>query len=100
MTTLTIDFRNFKRGRGFWKFNNSLLKDPNYVSLVKNVIKRVIKQYAVNSDDVCLEDANPEDLQEVRCSLNPQLLYDMIQLEIRGETIKYSSWCKKERERS
>ena len=34
-TTLTVDFRHFNRGRGFWKFNNSLLKDPEYVALMK-----------------------------------------------------------------
>ena len=31
---LDIDFSKFVRGRGFWKFNNSLLKDKDYVTLV------------------------------------------------------------------
>ena len=31
VTSIEIDFSNFQRGRGFWKFNNSLLKDPQYV---------------------------------------------------------------------
>ena len=38
---LVIDFSKFTRGRGFWKFNCSLLHDPIYVSKVKNTIKRV-----------------------------------------------------------
>ena len=33
--SIELDFRNFERGRGYWKFNNSLLKDPDYVEIVK-----------------------------------------------------------------
>ena len=39
---LEIDFAKFKRGRGFWKFNNSLLTDSNYVDLIKSIIKYII----------------------------------------------------------
>ena len=46
MPFIEIDFRNFKRGRGFWKFNNSHLKDLTYVSRVKDSIKKVVKTYA------------------------------------------------------
>ena len=100
LTSITIDFKNFQRGRGFWKFNNSLLKDINYVSKVKNSIKRVIKTYAHKEvSDAYIDGATPEQIQEIPCTINPQLLYDMIQLEIRGETIKYSAGLKK-REKS
>ena len=37
--SLEIDFRNFTRGRGYWKFNNSLLRDETYVEKVKSVLK-------------------------------------------------------------
>ena len=33
--TLDIDFSKFQRGKGFWKFNNSLLTDPSYSDLIK-----------------------------------------------------------------
>ena len=98
ITTLTVDFRHFTRGRGFWKFNNSLLKDPEYVTLIKKTIKNVVMQYAKTETDYDLtEDASPDTIQNIECTLNPQLLYDMIQLEMRGVTIKYSSRVKKER---
>ena len=45
---LEIDFAKFKRGRGFWKMNYSLLGDPEYVKIIKNSIKRVTCQYAIN----------------------------------------------------
>ena len=36
---LDIDFAKFTRGRGFWKMNNSLLFEKDYVELIKNTIK-------------------------------------------------------------
>ena len=45
--TLEIDFSKFTRGRGFWKFNSSLLYDNKYVADIKNIIKRVVAQYAI-----------------------------------------------------
>ena len=39
---LEIDFSRFTRGRGFWKFNNSLLQDSKYIELVKHLIKRFV----------------------------------------------------------
>ena len=47
---LEIDFSKFQRGKGFWKFNKSLLGDPAYVNLIKTTIKRVIAQYAIIDD--------------------------------------------------
>ena len=35
---LSIDFSNFKRGPGTWKFNNLLLKDANYLNFINNYI--------------------------------------------------------------
>ena len=34
--SVSFQFHNQERGRGTWKFNNSLLYDPDYVTLVKN----------------------------------------------------------------
>ena len=37
---MDIDFSKFCRGRGFWKMNNSLLYDPDYVDKIKTTIKK------------------------------------------------------------
>ena len=96
LISIEIDFRNFKRGRGYWKFNNSLLKDLEYVSVVKKSIRNVIKTYCSNDFiDIDVDEASPEQLQSIPCTINDQLLLDMIQLEIRGNTIKYASAKKK-----
>ena len=95
--SIEIDFRNFERGRGYWKFNNSLLKDPDYVAIVKKSIKNVLKTYASNDfTEEIIDNASPEQLQDIPTVINDQLLFDMLQLEIRGNTIKYASAKKKE----
>ena len=37
---LEIDFAKFSRGKGFWKMNNSLLSDQEYVGIIKRTIKK------------------------------------------------------------
>ena len=109
--TLEIDFSQFKRGKGFWKFNSSLLKDIEYVNKVKDVIKRVVAQYAiVNGDDnfyvnaskEMLQDfydhSSPETLQNTNLKINYQSFLDILLLEIRRETIVFSAFKKRERQ--
>ena len=108
---MEIDFTQFKRGKGFWKFNSSLLKDPEYVSKVKDTIKRVVAQYAIvnndenfyiNASEQVLQDfyahSSPETLQSTNLKINPQSFLDILLLEIRGMTIKFSAKKKRERE--
>ena len=107
---LEIDFSKFSRGRGFWKFNNSLIKEPEYVLIIKKLIKRVTTQYAIVNgepnfflnaapDEVqtFMDEQTPESLQALDLSVNPELFLDTLLMEIRGATIKYSSHNKKER---
>ena len=64
------------RGKGFWKFNSSLLLDPEYVVKIKQVIVENDKKY--------------EDLK------NKALLWDVIKCDIRSHTISYASWKAKQ----
>ena len=93
---LDIDQTRFKKGRGFFKFNNSLLIEPEYVKLVGDAIKNIISQYAEDVyDREFLKSATPEQLQSIVCTINPQLLLECLLLEIRGKTISYCAWEKK-----
>ena len=65
------------RGRGFWKFNVSLLKDDNYVSLIRETIQ-----------SVCNDHSN---------EMNPNLFWDFLKCELRSVTIAYSIQKSKER---
>ena len=39
---LKLDFYEQSRGKGYWKFNNSLLEDKNYIKIVKDTINEVL----------------------------------------------------------
>ena len=58
------------RGPGFCKFNTSLLRDKNYVTIVKETIKESVIHNKSN---------------------NKGLLLDMIKMNIRAATVKYSA---------
>ncbi len=70
---LTLDFENAndnQRGSGFWKFNSNLLKDEDYISIVKSIIDQYKKEYEYVD--------------------NKGLKWDLIKMEIRKFTIDYS----------
>ena len=87
--SLSIDLHNQPHGRGFWKFNNSLLKDKDYVNKIKKCIIDTVDTYRI--DD---KDSNDE-----KFTINDQLLWETLKLMIRGETIPYASHKKKERDK-
>ena len=44
---LKIKLSHFRYGKGFWKFNNSLLKQQDYLDLINNVIQAEKFKYAL-----------------------------------------------------
>ena len=87
------------------------LKDTEYVDKVKDVIKRVVAQYAVVNDDEnfyvnaskeTLQDfydhSSPDTLQTTNLKINHQSFLDVLLLEIRRETLVYSAFKKRERQ--
>ena len=66
-----------KKGPGFWKFNQSFLHDENYVALLRVELENFKQKY------IDVEDLN--------------LRWDLIKMEIRGFTVKYSKNKSRER---
>jgi hypothetical protein len=66
-----------KRGKGLWKFNNSLFADNEYVTKAKNKIEECKARY-LNATDHCLT-------------------WDTIKAELRGVTISHSTYRSKQR---
>ena len=66
----------FHRGPGTSKFNNQLLEDENYVQLITECLPRILAKY-----------------QEVE---SHQLLWELIKMEFRAETIIYSKAKRRE----
>ena len=70
-TLLKIDIRSeLKRGPGTWKFNNSLLEGDDFKERISFCYPRIHEKYTDVKDK--------------------QLLWELIKMEIRMETVKYS----------
>ena len=68
---LNIEVKSeFMRGPGLWKFNNTLLEDENYKVLIEFYYPQILTKY-------------PE-------VVDKQLLWELIKMELRAKTIKYS----------
>ena len=76
--TLTLQSKGYvQRGPGFWKFNNSLLDDHDFVDQLYNMIPAYKNKYNYLTDK--------------------SLYWDMIKMEMRGFCVQYSK--RKNRER-
>ena len=85
--SLSFKFHNQTRGKGVWKFNNSLLYDKDYVKEIKNCINETVNQYSdTNSNDMNL-------------TINPHLFWETLKCMIRGKTISYSSFIKRQNQK-
>ena len=84
-----------QRPKGYWKFNNSLLRDIEYVNQVKKIIQQTIIQYMLPVYDI--DYIKRENYENIQFCIDDQLFYEILLLEIRGLTIKYSSNKKKKR---
>ena len=87
--SLHLQFINQKRGRGTWKFNNSLLYDKEYIKQIKEGITDLINQYSL-----------PGNAEEFELSINPHLFWELLKCSIRGKTISYSAYIKKKNDRT
>ena len=81
------------KSRQYWKFNNSLLYDKDYITIVKDTILNIKKQYMLpvyNPNHV--EYISNEDIVFM---INDQLFFETLLMELRGKTISYASYKKK-----
>ena len=85
---LELKFNSFERGRGLWKFNNSILTDKICVDKVKETIERMKIQYDY-SDNLYICSGNTKEVGD-------SLFLEVLLMEIRGLSISYSSYKKKE----
>ena len=73
MVFLALDSNTKKRARQFWKFNNALLKDIEYMQLIKQVIKDVKRQYVALVYDMDKTDTIPD--EDIQFRINDQLFF-------------------------
>ena len=90
---LDISINKFERGKGTWKFNTSLLKLPEYLTLINSIIENLILRYALPVYD--LNYLTIAERSEIQFQIDDCLFLETLLLEIRGETIAFASRRKK-----
>ncbi len=75
--SLELNANKINRGKSLWKFNLKLLKDMDYVKLVKNTVEQC-------KNDFCQQE-------------DKSLVWELTNLRIRSATIPYCTKRKKER---
>lgn len=95
LITLSIDFYKFIKGKSYWKMNNSLLKDINYVHQIKRTIENVKRQYT-NTELLRTRNFNEIPENELTFNINDRLFFEVLLTEIRGETISYATMKKRQ----
>ena len=79
---LELQFSYQKHGKGYWKFNNSLLNDIEYVNLINKKINNVILQYSLpvyNRENIINIDRS-----ELQFIIDDQLFMETLLMEIWG----------------
>lgn len=95
--SISLVFNDFKKGRGLWKFNNSLLYDNDYLECIRDFILQVKKQYALPVYNINNLHQLPD--ENILFTINDQLFLETLLMEIRGKTISYSSYIKKKKDK-
>ena len=95
MIYIDIKISEFEIGKGFWKFNNTLLKDKLYIQKVKNVIRHTKFEYALPVYN--LRNLEEIDEMELMFTINDQLFFDTLLMKIRTMTIPYAAEEKRNR---
>ena len=70
IATFFLDIELTKRGSGYWKINNNIINDIDYIKM----IKRVINDFLITN---------------TREYTSPYILWETLKCVIRGETIKF-----------
>ena len=92
---ITVDINKSTEGHSYWTFNNSFLKDPIYVHKIKETSKQTKLRYPSDEQDsqLPLLEINNNDL---KFNISDKLFLETLLLDIRGETISYASFIKRQ----
>ena len=92
---LDIQLCKFARGKVIWKFNCALLKDQEYIEMVNSLINQI---KAENSALVYNFDSLPNISDQDLClRVSHSQFLEILLLQIRGETVKYGTHTKRNR---
>ena len=89
---LTISISSFVTGRGIWKLNNSLLKNPDYLNMINAAIEDEKLKYSllVYSLNYIKENYN-----NIKFCIDDDTFLEMLFMRFCGETIQFATHLKK-----
>ena len=88
---LELFLNKFTVGKGIWKFNKSLLKNPDYPNLINNAIVDEILKYAIPIYSLQFLKQIPPN---ITFTIDDDLFREMLFLRIRGDTVMFASSLK------
>ena len=91
---LSLKLNEFTKGKGLWKFNNSLLKDIEYAKLIRDCIQQTKEQYMIPVYNI--EYIRNNENFPIQMKISDQLFLESLLITIRGKTISYSAFKKKQ----
>ena len=88
IVSMVVQSGESQRGPGLWKFNESLLKDDEYLEIVNICIRRTIEEYAlpIYTREFMSNECNYGNIQ---FKIDDGLFDETFLMLIRGETIRY-----------
>ena len=89
LVTLDFQIAKYKRGRGYWKFNSALLRDREYVDIVKDTLWETVEMYAALPYN--RQNLKNIPLDKIRLSISDQLFLETLLMNVRGNSISFSS---------
>ena len=93
---LELLMNKFIKGKGIWKFNNSLLKHQDYLTLINNTIEAEVERYALPVYHYTFL-KSPDNYKDIIFRIDRDTLLEVLMMRIQGETIKFSSNLKKKK---
>ena len=89
--SFTIAKNKIENGPGYWRFENDLLNQAEFTFGMSNRILKTIKDKPMKKNPQENAGNDPQQPQDTPQKLKPQQLMDMILLDARAYTIKYTA---------
>ena len=87
LISFRLKFQDIPKKRTLWKFNNSLLRNMEYIEEIKGVIKETKAEYAASPYNRSNIDEIPNLLYQ--SYINSQLFFELLLLKMRSRTIYF-----------
>ena len=91
-----MSVNSFWQGKGIWKLNCELLKNPDYITAVKKTIQTVREKYALPVYEKDYINENNDTF--IQFTIDDDLLLEMMLLEIRGISLEFACFLKKSKD--